>query len=651
MVLQSIREKLSGIVLIFIVGILIIPFAFVGVGSYFSSDAVNAVAVVNGEEISSTEYNQSFQNYRRQMQSLLGTRFDAVQFDQPIVRRQHLDSLIDERLLAQVSLEAGLSVDNNRLAERIRNIEGFHVDGEFNTDVYQARLQAQGLTPQQFEQDTRAQLVLSQFPTAVARSAIVTNSELRDYVRLQEQARRFQALVVKAAPKETTDETSAEGEADVELEPVPEEDIVAWYEKHPQDYMSEEQVVVGYIELDAASMGGLIEPDEDVLRANFEDQRGRFLTPESRLVSHILIEVESQAPEAERETARQQAEDLAERIRQGEDFAELAREYSDDAGSAENGGDLGWIEPGFMVQAFEDAVYELSLEEPISDPVQTGFGWHVIQLRDIRPAEGMTFTEAREILLEEYQAEADERRFLEQADRLVDIIYEDPTTLDAAAEELGLEVREAGPFGRDGAAEGVASNPEFVEAAFSDLVLGQGMVSDPIDLGMNHIVLLRLREHLPEALRPLEEVREQVVQTVRFQRAMAAAKARAEGLMSAVDAEADLAALAAAEGVELIEAEAARRNSREFDTRLLEQVFLLDRPGEAGPVVETVELDDGYAVVRLESVTDGDLAELDEATKQSYRRRIYNATANEEAYGFVRMLRAQSEIQVFEDRL
>lgn len=398
-------------------------------------------------------------------------------------------------------------------------------------------------------------------------------------------------------------------------------------------------------------MGDITEPDEDMLRASFEDQQARFLTPESRLVSHILIEVESQAPEAELETARQQAEDLAERARQGEDFAELAREFSDDAGSAPEGGDLGWIEPGFMVQAFEEAVYSLPLENPVSDPVQTGFGWHVILLRDVRPAEGMTYTEARGILLEEYQAEADERRFLEQADRLVDIIYEDPTTLDAAAEELGMEVREAGPFGREGTAEGIASNPEFVEAAFSDLVLGQRMVSDPIDLGENHLVMLRVYEHRPEALLPLQEVRDQVAETVRFQRAMDAARARAEALLAQLDAATDLSTLAAAEGLDLVEAEAAKRTSRDLDPRLRRQVFLLERPDDSGPVMEMLELDDGYAVVRLESVRDGELGEDDELMKQSYSRRISNATANEEAFGFVRMLRGQSEIQIFEDRL
>jgi peptidyl-prolyl cis-trans isomerase D len=666
MVLQSIRDRLTGIIAIFIFAILIIPFAFVGVSSYFTSDAVNAVAVVNDQEITANQFNQGFQNYRRRMQAQLGTAFDPVQFDQAIVRRQFLDRMIDEELLAQVSLDAGLAVSNEALAEAIRSLPAFQVDGEFNADVYQASLSAQGSTPRQFEADIRASMVLNQFPSAIAGSAIATNWELDDYARLQGQERTFKAIVVPAQiagesdtieDPEVAEEEVAEADGAEETtsepavaEPIEEEAVVAWYQDHQQDYFSVEQVVIEYLELDAARLGGSIEPDEEVLRERFEEQKARFVTPESRLASHILIEVAAEAPQVDVETARQTAEDLARRAREGEDFAELARNNSQDIGSAPEGGDLGWIEPGYMVQAFEDAVYELNLESPISDPVQTGFGWHVIYLRDIRPAEGMTFTEARDILAAEYRAEADEVRFIEQADRLIDIIYEDPTTLSAAAEELGLEVQQAGPFGRLGG-EGVAANPDVVSAAFSDLVLGQGSVSDPVDLGENHIVLVHLREHLPEALMPLEQVRDRVVESIRRQRALDAASATAQELLAALQAGEDMQSLAEARELELVEAEAATRSSGDLDATLRDQLFLMEAPAEGGSVTQVLELDDGYAVVLLERVTDGTLGEEDALRKSGYQRRIANASASAESVGFLRMLRAQSTIEIFEDRL
>ena len=200
MVLQSIRDRLTGIIAIFIFAILIIPFAFVGVSSYFTSDAVNAIAVVNDQEITVSQFSSGFQNYRRRMQAQLGASFDPELFDQPIVRRQFLDQMINEELLVQLSTEAGLAVDDQRLALAIRDIQGFHVDGEFNADVYQARLVAQGRTPAQFEIDMRASMVLNQFPASIASSAITTNWEVNDHVRLLDQTRAYKAIVVAAFP-------------------------------------------------------------------------------------------------------------------------------------------------------------------------------------------------------------------------------------------------------------------------------------------------------------------------------------------------------------------------------------------------------------------------------------------------------------------
>jgi peptidyl-prolyl cis-trans isomerase D len=670
MVLQTIREKLTGILAGVFFAVLIIPFAFVGVNSYFTADAVNSVAVVNEQEITLNDFNRSFQNYRRRMQSIMGANFDAEQFDQAVVRREHLETMIDQELLAQISIEAGLSVADDRLAIAIREIPAFQVDGVFNADVYQSRLLAQGRTPKQFENDMRAQMIMGQFPSSIATSAISTGWELGDYVSLHDQKRAFQAILVPAQLDESADgnteaadpaaediesieaaETLVDDAIEGAIEGAVEEDaILAWYESHTDDYRSEEQVIIDYLELDAATLGGDIAADEDQLMALFEEQESRFISPETRLASHILIEVDSQAPELDLESARQEAEDLAVRARDGEDFITLARDNSQDAGSAPDGGDLGWVEPGFMVKAFEDALYELTLEQPISEPVQTGFGWHVIYLRDVRPAEGMTFAEARPIILEEYQADKDERRFLEQADRLVDIIYEDPTTLDAAAVELGMEVNQAGPFGRAGG-EGISANPEVVKASFSDLVMLQGVVSDPVDLAENHLVVILMKEHLPEALLPLEEVRDSVVQSVLSQRAMDAAKASADEILAQVNSGADLSVLGADNGLELLADEAATRNSPAVRSDLLQDLFLMKAPGEEGAVNEVLKLSDGYAVVQLQSVTDGVLSEEDVLKSQSYNRRISNATGSNEAYSFMRMLRSQSEIKVFEDRL
>jgi len=252
--------------------------------------------------------------------------------------------------------------------------------------------------------------------------------------------------------------------------------------------------------------------------------------------------------------------------------------------------------------------------------------------------------------LQEYAAEQQDRQFLEQADRLVDLIYEDPTTLNAAAEALDLEINELGPFGRNGG-EGLAANTALVEAAFSDLVLAQASVSDPVDIGENHMVMLKLKEHLPEAVKPFETVREQVLAAVELDQAMQAAELGAKDLLARAQAGEDLAVLAEASGKELLVAEDARRQGSPYPEQLITRVFRMQQPEADATVLEVLPLDDGYALVKLLSVTDGVLTEDDLIRQQNYRRRIGNATANSETFGFLRLLRSQSEIEVFEDKL
>lgn len=639
MVLQSIRERLTGILAFAILGILVVPFALVGVNQYFTSSSQNIVVRINEAEITTNDFTQSFSNYRRRMQSIMGAAYDPVEFDKLTVRRQHLDSLIDQELLTQAAVNMGLDVDDETLAAEIREIPAFQVDGEFNADVYQSRLQSQGYTPKRFQNEMRAQFIVTQLPRNISASSIATATEINDFVALVEQERTFNVAMVPANTDELTVEFTAE-------------QVAEWYDSHRDDYLSQEQVVIEYVELDAAYIEAGPAPDDAVLREQFEAQKARFVSPEQRQVSHILLEVSPDADEADIETARQTAQDLAKRARDGEDFAELAKEYSQDQGSAPEGGDLGWVESGVMVEAFEKAMYELSLETPVSDPVQTGFGWHVIQLRDIREATGMTFEEARMTLVTEYQEEAAARVFLEQADELVDLIYEDPTTLESAALVMGLQVYEAGPFPRSGG-EDVAANPEVVEAAYSDLVLLQGSVSDPINLDENRLVMIKLKEHLPAATKSIEEVRDDIVATLRANLARDHAKAQAEELLAAAQGgEASLESLATEAGLEYGQHAAVRRGTEVPDAMLVQEVFRLSKPAEGKPVDAVLPTSNGFAVVELTGVKPGELSgQTGPFMKLQVERAIANGNASQEAAALMQQLRLAADIQIYEERI
>ncbi len=315
MLLQSIRDRLTGVLAFIILGLLIIPFAFVGVNEYLSAGSGNQVALVNDEEITFEAFNQSFINYRRQMQQRLGEGFDPSDYDSLVARLEHLDRMIDEELLRQAANALEFAVDDQRLADTIREIPAFQVDGAFNTDVYQARVNAMGMTVPQFESQLRQSAALSTLPQAISSSSFATDREYREFVALTEQTRDFQALTVPS-DLSTVPET------------VPEEELLAWYEDNQARFQTEEQVTIEYLEIDSSVLPESDLPSDEDLRAAYEAQQGRFITPERRRVSHILIEAPASAPQAEIEAARLRAEAVAAQALAGEDFAALAEASS-----------------------------------------------------------------------------------------------------------------------------------------------------------------------------------------------------------------------------------------------------------------------------------------------------------------------------------
>jgi peptidyl-prolyl cis-trans isomerase D len=637
MLLQSIRDRLTGVLAFVILGLLIIPFAFVGVNEYLSAGSGNQVALVNDEEITFEAFNQSFINYRRQMQQRLGEGFNPADYDSVVARLEHLDRMIDEELLRQAADSLEFAVDDQRLADTIREIPAFQVDGAFNADVYQARVNAMGMTVPQFESQLRQSAALSTLPQAISSSSFATDREYREFVALTEQTRDFQALTV---PSDLT----------AVPETVSEDALLAWYEDNQARFQTEEQVTIEYLEIDGSVLTESELPSDEDLRAAYEAQQGRFITPERRRVSHILIEAPASASQGEIEAARLRAEAVAAQALAGEDFAALAESSSEDIGSSSLGGDLGFLEPGVMAESFEAAAFGLSLEEPISDPVQTGFGWHIIKLTDIEPSSGMSFEEAREVLLEEAREASAERAFLDLADRLIDIVYEDPTTLEAASLDLGLDIQTEGPFTRAGGL-GIASNPEVIEAAFSDLVLVQESASDLIDLGPTDAVVLRVLEHNPVRTQSFEEVREAVVLGVREEMAKAQARERAEALQARVGAGEALEAIAEADGLSLETVAAAGRQSLAPDPLVVQNIFKLPRPEEGAPELHVVEGMNGYSLVSLQSVTDGEVPEDAPLAARQARAMMGTINASVESWALVRQLRDNADVQIFEENL
>lgn len=632
--LQAIRDRITGLVAIFVLGLLAVPFLFFGVDGYLTAVPQNAVAIVGDDEITSPEFETSFAQFRANLRQRQGDAFDEIATNQPLVRREHLEGMIDQLLLRQYAESLGLTVSDSAVLRVLADIPNFQVNGVFDPEVYQQVIRATGRTVRGFERELREDLMVSMIPMALSTSAVVTETEIDRMIALRQETRRLSWLTV-----------SADDFRDQVV--VSEDDIEAYYQANLDQFQTEEQVRLAFIDLDAANMRDGIYLSEEELRDRYEAARQRYITPEARLASHILL---SNRPDRSIDEARIQLLELAERFEAGESFAELAQTYSDDTVSAEMGGSLGFVEPGQMVEPFEDALFALNEPGQLSDVVESRFGLHLILLEDIRPPEGMSFEEARDEILAEYIERESEGRFIEASDRLVDLIFADDSSLEPLAFEFALSVEETEAFGRSGG-PGIARFARVINAAFADEQLLDRRVSDPIELDRNRSVVIQVIEHIPAEARPLEDVREQISQRLIREGARELAAARADELLATLSGgDADLETLAEQEGLSLQQVDALARFDFQHGFDFLNQVFRLPAP-EGGSTLHKIPSGDDFAVARLDAVIAGDPAVSSEAERRGIRQQLAFSQMDAEIAALVQYLRANTEIRVLEDRL
>lgn len=635
--LQAIRERITGIVAIFVLGLLAVPFLFFGLESYIGgSMPQDAIATVGDQDIPTAQFQTEFARHRAQLRLQQGDAYDEIATNQPERRREFLEGMIDELLLRQHAEQLGLAITDGMMAELIQQIPNFQLGGEFNPELYRQALRASGLTARGFEQDVRNDLLLRMVPMALSGSAVITEAEIDAMLVLENERRRAEWIIVPTAPWRDQIEVS---EADIEAE----------YQASLAEFMTPEQVRIQYVELRAADLTDGLTLDEEELRQRYEAARERFLSPELRAASHILLAVEG---ERDSESAQAQALSLREQILAGDlTFEAAAEAESDDPISGSQGGDLGLIEPGQMVRPFEDALYALAEVGELSEPVRSRFGWHLIRLDEVVPPQGLSFDEARAEILAEFIERESEGRYIEQAERLVDLIFADDTTLEPLAAELDLIIQVSEPFGRSGG-EGLAANNNVVQAAFSDLVLLDGRAADPIEIDRNHMVVLMLDNHFPAQPRALAEVSDEVRERLIARRAAEQAKNQAEQLLAQWQerANGDFEALAEQAGLTWSEVQTVARRGAQHGADFNRQLFRLSAPDEAGTVV-VLPHRDGFALTRLHEVLPGDPVAAQEFERQIMRQRLLNSAVTQELEGLLAQLRADTRIRVVEDRL
>ena len=583
--MERMREGASSIWVKIILGLIILSFVFAGVGSYLAGGSEQVAAKVDDREISQREFEMAYQNERNRMQAQLGDYFSTLMGDPAYVqqfRRSVLDRMVNDLLIEQRANELGLRISDQQVRQTIVSMPEFQRDGVFDNEQYNALLRRSGLTPDMFAESMRTDLLRQQLLLAIQGSDFALGNEVNALIKLERQEREIRTLTLDVA--EFTNKAE-----------VTDEEAQAYYEQNPLQFTRPDQVKAAYIELSGTNLKETLNVSEDDAKAYYDENQRKYGTAEQRQASHIL-------DQGKGSEAKTKAENLLAELNNGADFAELAKTSSDDTFSGQDGGKLDWFERGVMDPAFEDAAFALNKGE-ISGVVESDFGYHIIKLDDIKEPQVKSFADVRDEILAELREQRAAEAFYDLQTQLAEKAFEMPDSLDDAAEAVDATVQTT-DFISQSDAPGVLANPAVQQALFSPEVREDGLNSDVIEIGPEHVVVVRVDDSRDEMVLPFDEVSAQVKQQLSVVKGEEAASAKADELVAALrDGNTEV---LADEGLSFSEAETINRMGAD---RLVAQVaFGLAKPAEGAAVYGvTRDMAGNMLIIALDKVIEADV--------------------------------------------
>lgn len=630
--LQLIRDRAQGFFAWLIVGAIVLTLGLFGLSSYFDdTEEAFQAALVNGEKVTVYEYQIAYSNERARMQQMFGENFDPDIFDAQI-KNSALDRVIDNTLLIQKAVNSGMYISDEQLAQRIQNIGAFHEDGAFSKALYEQQLAQAGESTGGFEYRIRKGLIADQLINGVIGTSFATNDEIELTYRLRNQERELSYVNFPLA--KFKDQVT-----------VSDDEIKTHYDSNKDQYQTDEQVRLKYLELSIDGLMSKAEVSEDELKNYYNEQKQRFLTPEQRRARHILVEFGD-----DEDKAKEKAMAVYEKAKSGEDFAKLAQESSDDIGSKSEGGDLGFFGRGVMDENFENATFTMNPGD-ISEPVRSQFGFHVIKLEEIKASAGKTFAEVKSEIESEVRRQKAEKIYFEQSEKLANLTYETPDTLEAAEVELGLKIKTS-PFISKRGGPGLFNNRKIIDAAFSEDVLEERLNSAAIEIGNDKMVVVRLDEHKPAAPRPLEQVKEQIKSKLEKEKAQELARAESEVFKEKIVKGESVAELAKEKGYVWNDKTWVKRDNTEVAREIVSAVFAMPRGAADEVQTKGLTMNNGdYSLLAFSGIKDGDVTAISEEEKQNISDGIANATGIDSFTTMLESLKAEAEIEKFPSNL
>lgn len=612
-----------------ILGLAVLPFMFWGVESYRSMGSEGYVAVVDGEEITRREYEQALRDHHERLRSMLGANFNSAMLDSFEVKNSVLEQLIQQRLLNREASANGFTVLDSHLVKTLQEAPAFQRDGKFSKKQYDDLLKAQGLSAALFESRVRQELLLQQLLDGYSEYGFAPKTIAGRVHHLSEVQREIN-LVRVTAEQFLSEVTPDDAE------------IAAYYESHKNDFDLPERARIEYLTLtlDAAAKNETI--SEESVNAYFEEHRSEFDQEEERKASHVLISVRGDDSDEERQTIRQKADEILKQIKQNpEQFEQIAKQQSDDPGSAMRGGDLGFFGRGVMVKSFEDQIFSMQLNE-ISDIVETDFGFHIIKLTAIKEGSRAVLADVREQIEKKLKLEMVANVFGEIVEDFRNTVYEQSDSLQPAAEKFELAIETSDWITRNLTEPTILVNDAFLSAVFSEDAVKHKRNTEAMEVKPDTYVSARVVEYKPATTQSLSVVGEQIAAKLKQQ--MAEAKAIEEGQARLVRLQSGVQSGDETEWGDAKQVSYMKAQGLDHDT--LRAVFTAEI-GSFPMYTGAINRKGGFDLVRINKIIEPEAVGTDKL--ENFTKQLQQMITQEETLAYLAAIRNRYDVKVKQD--